>query len=106
MPAEHVDVLMAKRRQPGHVLVTYIEPLGAELGERGGHVDRVPKDDRVDDVDIPLALLVLPCEGPQISLQERRHVSQVWPQCRGSGYHPLFWLSPPLLRTFPRQSAL
>jgi len=37
-----------------------------------------------DGVDIPLALLALPCEGPPMSLQERRHVSQVWPQFRGS----------------------
>jgi len=47
--AQHVDVVVDKRRKSGDIRLPNLVPFQAQLVERSLHADRVPKDDHVND---------------------------------------------------------
>lgn len=57
---EHVDVVVAERRQARDILVQDLEAFHAKLVQRGIGVDRVPEHDGVDDQSKSAELIFLP----------------------------------------------
>ncbi|AGJ52707.1 hypothetical protein F750_0196 [Streptomyces sp. PAMC 26508] len=49
VPAEHIDVVPHKWREPGHLLVADVEAVLAKLGDCGVHIAGVEERESVED---------------------------------------------------------
>src|SRR3954447_25134215 len=103
--AEHVDVLMAKRRQTGNILVADREAFDAQLGQGGIHIDGIPQNDEVDHeaegaklvlLAIAVALAQLPATPMENDAGELVALPSVpmmgsWPVLVNQYSGPIFW---------------